>query len=248
MVALPRFLQQACAGETFALDMLHCVDPIESSYIWEYLHEHRTKFYSKDMKAYIGYVKKQAAKYGLKGTRLADIKKVMQFLERCPKDFTLENLMLTHEFPEGEYIRWTNYRGKGAGAVEQIFYEVNTKKYQITNTVEYVLEQITKMWDGYGERAKQAEKNEGVYFKALSHALRAGYQARDIYKDGDFEYPLKETEFLLSVKKGELDYKTEIAPVLEELVDEVNILAERSKLPKKVDASFFDEFLLDIYL
>lgn len=84
-------------------------------------------------------------------------------------------------------------------------------------------------------------------WKAVSHALRAGYQARDIYKDGYFEYPLKETEFIKAVKLGQLDYKKDVSPVLEELVEEVEMLAERSKLPSKVDRSYWDRRLLDVY-
>ncbi len=84
--------------------------------------------------------------------------------------------------------------------------------------------------------------------KAVSHAFRAGYQARDIYTDGDFEYPLKEIDFIKDVKLGNLDYKTQVAPELEKLVDEVNELADNSNLPKKVDTNFWDEFILDVYL
>lgn len=250
IIALPYFVKHACDGETFALDMLHCKDPLLSSCIWADLRAKRQKFYSKDMKAYIGYVKKQAAKYGMKGTRLADIRKVMDFCEIFVKAgagyMRLKDIDV-EDFPTGEYIRWTAYTGKGAGKTEQLFYEVNAKKFQSTNTVEYVLEQLTKMYDSYGARAKQAENNEGVDWKAVSHALRAGYQARDIYKDGDFEYPLKETEFIKAVKLGQLDYKKDVSPVLEELVEEVEMLAERSKLPSKVDRGYWDRWLLDVY-
>lgn len=246
--ALPYFVTMACKGETFTLDMLHCTSPERSTWVWSQLINNRQKFYTKDMKSYFGYVRKQAAKYGLRGSRLADIKKAIEFFERVQdKSLTLSELKLLSPFPRGDYLRWTMYKGRGAGSVEQEFYEVNTKKYQTTNTVEYVLEQLTKMWDGYGERAKLAETNEGVDWKAVSHALRAGYQARDIYKEGDFEYPLKETEFLLAVKQGQLDYKKEVAPALESLVDEVNVLSSKSTLPSKVDKAWWDNWLLSIY-
>ena len=244
VVALQYFINQASRGETYTLDMLHCTNPIQSTYVWDYLVDNRTKFYTKSMKAYIGYVRKQAAKYGLKGSRLADIRKAIDVLENYAyADFTLDSIKQHLYF--GEYAQLSYHDTKNSG--QQLFYEVNSKKYQTTNQVGYVCEQLTKMYDSYGNRAKQAETNDGVDFKALSHALRAGYQARDIYKHGDFKYPLDETDFILAVKKGELGYKSEIAPVLEELVDEVNILAENSKLPSKVNKSFWDKFILDVY-
>lgn len=253
VIALPYFIKQACQGETFALDMLHCTAPISASPIWSFLVEHRTKFYSKDMKAYIGYVRKQASKYGLKGTRLADIRSAIDTLKECQALCdTLGVLPSLSNIKDrlfyGEYSKWTHYTGKGAGAVEQEFYEVNSKKYQSTNTIEYVITQLECMYNSFGERAKQAETNEGVDWKAISHAFRAGYQALHIYKDGDFQYPLEETPFIMAVKKGELDYKTEVAPVLEELVEQVEYWSERSSLPSKVDTKFWDRYILDLYL
>lgn len=249
VIALPYFIKQACQGETFAIDMLHCTSPISSSPLWADLVSNRHLFYSKDMKAYVGYVKKQAAKYGLKGSRLACIKRAIESLQYIgvQQGFSAVLSDVKDVLYAGEYAKLVKYCGKGAGAVEQEFYEVNGKKYQTTNSVVYVLEQLEKTYDSYGQRAKEAESNEGVDWKALSHALRAGYQARDIYAYGDFEYPLKETAFILSVKKGELDYKTEVAPALEAVVDEVEVLSKKSNLPSKVDTKYWDNWLLEVY-
>jgi len=245
VISLSKFLDHACAGETFAIDMLHCENPILNSPIWDDLVEHRTMFYSKSLKAYLGYVKKQAAKYGLKGTRLADIRSVIDQLETFDGERTL-NEVRDYLF-YGEYSQWIVKPSSRDGIPDQEFYEVNMKKYQSTNTVEYVLGQLSKMWNSYGARAKAAESNNGVDWKALSHALRAGYQARDIYLHGDFEYPLQESEFLLDVKLGKLDYKTEVAPVLESLVEEVDALAFNSDLPQQVNRNYWDTWLLGVY-
>ncbi len=245
VISLPRFVSLACDGETFALDMLHCESPLSSSPIWESLVENRKRFYSKNMKAYIGYVRKQAAKYGLKGTRLACIRKSIESLSGCDSERPIGQLQ--GEIYEGEYAKWIEVKAKKEGQHDQSFYEVNSKKYQSTNTVEYVLNELRKAWNSYGERAKAAEKNEGVDWKAISHALRAGYQARDIYLDGDFSYPLRETDFIKAVKLGQLDYKTEVSPRLENLVDEVQHLADNANLPKAVDREYWGLWLLQRY-
>jgi len=127
------------------------------------------------------------------------------------------------------------------------FYEVNGKKYQDTNTVEYTLERIEKALAGYGARALLAEKNEGVDWKAVSHALRAGYQLRSILVNGSFSYPLEETEFLRNVKSGDCDYKTEVSDVLEALVEEIDELVLVSALPDKVDVNWWNRWLIDVY-
>jgi hypothetical protein len=201
------------------------------------------------MKAYVGYVKKQAAKYGLKGSRLACIKKAVDSLDTFrvhgSDGVTLEDIK--GYLYTGEYANLVKYSGKGAGSVEQSFYEVNGKKYQTTNRVDYVVEQLSKMYDSYGERAKQAESNEGVDWKALSHAVRAGCQARDIYQFGDFNYPLQQTSDILDIKLGKLDYKTVVAPALECIVEDVEYWADKSNLPARVDTEYWDNWLLGVY-
>lgn len=54
MYSLQKFLKMACDGETIALDMLHCDNPIETSEVWEFIRENRSKFYTKNMKAFLG--------------------------------------------------------------------------------------------------------------------------------------------------------------------------------------------------
>lgn len=245
VISLPKFIKHACDGETFVIDMLHCESPIMDTPIWRDLVANRTMFYSKSLRSYMGYVKKQAAKYGLKGTRLSCIRLAIETLEQLDPNLTIAEVREALYF--GEYAKWVKTPSKHPDMADQEFYEVNMKKYQSTNSVGYVVEQLRKMWDGYGHRAKLAEKNEGVDWKALSHALRAGYQARDIYRNGDFRYPLAETDYLLAVKTGQLDYKSDVAPVLESLVSEVEALADVSTFPEKVDRNFWDKWLLETY-
>jgi len=239
-MSLDRFIRLACEGQTLAIDMLHCKNPISSSPEWEYLVSHRKEFYTKNLGAFVGYIKRQAAKYGIKGSRLSSIKNVFNTLEPYIHDKTCILKSICDVLPIDENIEFVEKDGNE-------FYKVNEKYFQLTNTAEYVYENLKKIYDSYGHRAKQAEQNDGVDWKAISHALRAGYQARDIFTKGDFEYPLKVTDFLLAVKQGKLDFKTEVSPVLEELVKTVQNLSDFSVLPEKVDSDRWDKWLLDIY-
>jgi len=110
-----------------------------------------------------------------------------------------------------------------------------------------VIDQLQKKYDSYGERAKQAKENNGIDWKAVSHALRAGYQLKEIYETGNLVYPLRKADFLLKVKKGELDYTTEVAPALDMLIDEVELLASKSNFPEAGDREFWYNFIQDVY-
>lgn len=250
MFSLWYFLKLACDGETVAIDMLHSDSTISSSPEWEFLVENRARFYTKDMKSYVGYVKKQAAKYGIKGSRIAALEEAINVIKIYSVSFSKmsEEATLADVYqllPIGEHSQFITDNNPRCG--DQEFYEICSRKFQLTNKLDYTLTQLERIYDGYGHRAKLAKDNNGIDWKAMSHALRAGYQAYHIYADGDFSYPLPETEFLLKVKSGELDFLTEVQPKLDNLVDEVYRLAEASDLPSKVNRKFWDDWLLQVY-
>jgi hypothetical protein len=104
---------------------------------------------------------------------------------------------------------------------------------------------ISKFYDDYGHRAKLAAENKNIDWKALSHALRAALQTKEILTDGTITFPLKDAPFLLKVKSGQLDYTNEVAPALESLMDEVESLVNKSDLPEKVDIDYWNHFICE---
>ncbi|GAG63249.1 unnamed protein product [marine sediment metagenome] len=61
---------------------------------------------------------------------------------------------------------------------------------------------------------------------------------------GTITYPLKYASLLREIKAGELDYTAKVAPLLEEMMDEVETLSKESDLPEKVDREFWDQFIM----
>lgn len=255
-ISLPRLVELGCRSDTMAIDMLHMpyaphglVNP-RFEEIWESLVENRTRFYSSNMSSLVGYLKHQAAKYGVKGSRMASLKIAIEVLDvhiqENGEDYILgkviENLHL-----DNNCKLITILNEKANPPHESHFYDIMGKKYQSTNTLRYVHNALTKWYDSYGHRARLAEKNEGVDWKALSHALRAGYQVIDIFEQGDYEYPLRQNAYLQDVKEGKLDFTSNVQLELEVVTDRAMQLAELSTLPEEVDQEFWDEWLLAIY-
>ena len=254
--SLPYFIELACKGETVAIDMLHAgnlvgmIDDLDNHLapIWDYLLANRTKFYTKDMKSYVGYARKQANKYGVKGSRMGDVEKVVNFLFCSYTPLTRQELKIRdviRKLPTSEYIKVTTMLDTKQG--DLTFYEVCGRKYQDTMTLEQLKNNCQGIYDEYGDRAKMAKLDLGVDWKAVSHALRASYQMLGILKDGDFEYPLPQTEFLLAVKTGQLNFVNEVQPELESVIQTIEKLAESSSLPSKVDRAYWDKWLLEVY-
>lgn len=237
--SLHYFLKLACEGETVALDMLHAPDNtiIESSDIWNAIVENRARFYTSNLKAFVGYARKQASKYGIKGSRLNDARQVMEYLSSFDGSKRLRDVW--EDLPSGEHIHILPENPNGLRE-----YEVCGRKVQESTTIEYAISVIKMFHDKYGARAKEAAKNKGIDWKAISHALRAAFQVREILLHGNITFPLPQAEYLIKVKLGKLDYLTDVAPTLESSMDEVELLSEQSKYPKKVDRGFWDDFLI----
>jgi len=238
--SLHYFVKLALQGETVALDMLHAppCSLIAQSPIWKDLQSNRSKFYTRNLRALVGYVRKQASKYGVKGSRLASVKRVLQSMGMYDSNTKLTEIW--QELPEGEHIR---KELQPDGRPERV-YDVCGKKLIETATIGHYKPMLEKFMRDYGNRAKLAERNEGIDWKAISHALRAGYQVKSILQNGGFEYPLSQADFLRSVKAGEIHYK-EVAPQLEDLIDECESLSERSMYPHRADSDWWDSWLVE---
>lgn len=238
--SLTAFVKDACKGETYALDMLH-MEGAEAEdmagEIWLQLKNNRTKFYSKNMKSLIGYARKQAAKYGIKGSRVEFLEQCLSYLSEFDSEKHLT--VCWEHLPEGEFAN--TYIEKSPNGLR--WWEVCGKKFSDTTPLYLVVDSLQKMYDGYGHRAQQAKENKGVDWKAVSHALRACYQMRAIFKYGDFEYPLIENRLLLQTKQGKLDFLTEVQPELEDAIAEVERLSETSNLPEHADVDFWEDWV-----
>ena len=239
LYSLYYFIQLACEGQTVALDMLHAPKEfwLNSSDVWEEIVLNRQKFYTKNLKAFIGYAQKQAAKYGIKGSRLENCEAVIKCLLSYPKEFKMADIW--DKLPEGEHIK-KNINPKNNMAE----YEVCGRKIQATARLEYGLEVFKKYQQSYGARAKLAKENKGIDWKAVSHAIRAALQVKEILTKGTISFPLKDADYLLKVKLGRLDYLLEVAPILEKLVDEAKELSAKSNLPLETDRGYWNEFIV----
>ncbi|WOL25434.1 nucleotidyltransferase [Klebsiella phage iPHaGe-KPN-11i] len=255
LYSLTKFISLACDGDTVALDMLHASDDklIANSEIWQYIRANRWRFYTTELTGLFGYVRKQAAKYGVKGSRLAALREVYDVLQKTDNSHYDENATslvntkvsdIVDKLPTNEFCRAILHYSEKGGM--QNFYEVLGRKFQYTITIAEMKKSVYKLWDEYGERARQAEANNGIDWKALSHALRGGMQLIQIYKDGDIVYPLPDSAFLKLVKSGGVPFTT-VQEKLEEVMGEVERLAAISTYPKEVDREFWNDFIERVY-
>lgn len=232
--SLHYFIELACQGQSAALDLLHGDGEIVTSPTWQFLKANRHRFYTKSMNAFVGYARKQAAKYGVKGSRLESVRQALALLT-TKGDKILRSFWL--ELWEDEHCEFDPSRDCWVVCGKALCLSAKASEYVPT---------LKKFYDNYGDRARLAERNEGVDWKAVSHALRAGYQVRHILRSGTFSYPLPETDFLMKVKLGELHYKNTVGPALDNLMFQLEQLAKDSTLPAHADRNFWDDWLVNV--
>ncbi|WPK33781.1 thioredoxin [Escherichia phage AV109] len=256
LYSLKYFFKLAADGETVALDMLHTPQSLvvksDLPDVWKYIQDNRSRFYTTNMKSYLGYVRKQASKYGVKGSRLAVLRQALKRSNEWGQYFdngaVIRLSHMKNVLPIGEFASWVETENEKTG--KQTFYSLLDRKFQDTLTNKEFNAILVKLEENYGERARKAEANEGIDWKALSHACRGGLQLLEIYKTGDLVYPLQDAPFILDVKLGKHTFKT-VQEFLEDIVDQVEHAAEQAAkngMQQKVDMSFWDDFLEQVYL
>jgi len=244
MYSLHHFIKLACEGQTVTIDMLFAPPEmiVEKSKLWDEIVKRKQFFITRNMTAFLGYCRTQAAKYGIKGSRLAAAKKVMDFISTLShqliyRDYTLKELW--ERLPDGEHI----HRESEEGRIP--VYVVCGKKIQWTAKITYLYGIMERFYESYGARAKLAEKNLGIDWKAVSHALRVSIELKELYTSGDIRFPLFERGYLTAVKLGLKNYKKEVAPILEKTIEEVKTLSETSTYPEKVNMKYWNNSLLE---
>lgn len=267
MYSLQYFMKMLMDGQTVALDMLFANDEniVETSDIWREICNNREMFIHKNTKAFVGYCRTQAAKYGIKGSRISAIKTATEFISNIMKETKLVKYIRDdgycwtrqsvrepvynklkdcfEELPVCEHI--TKYMDNTAN---QMIYEVCGRKFQESCELSHVLKCLNEIFNNYGERARKAENNEGIDWKAVSHAFRVCYEIKELLKYHRITFPLKEAGFIKDIKQGKMHYKKDmIGEKLEALMQEVEDESKKSTLPEMVEQKVYDDFVVNIY-
>lgn len=244
--SLRAFLNDAMSGQTYALDMLFIPKEhwVQSSEVWEFIIKNRDKLISNNVKPYIGYCRKQAGKYGLKGSRLGELHRVIEELSFMKPKLTLNDYP---ELDESKYVYYEDLQVKKGADESDRFINVLGKRFQKTIHIEKISESLNKMDAKYGSRARLAMENKGVDWKAISHAYRCCYQLIELAETLNIQFPLKEAEKLKKIKLGNYEYK-DIQDELYELMEKATKAVESSNLPNEPDRKFWNEYLLNVYL
>jgi len=251
--SLQRFLTLLAEGQTVALDMLFAPDWAMTSAptpLWRTIQSNAPRLITRRASGFMRYCRHQADKFGLKGARVAVARRFLSLLGEAEAKYgTVAKLAVAaveidRAIDQSAHAALVDLPLPNGGFIRHL--EVCGKKLAFTSSIKSARETVERLVNEYGERALQAELNEGIDWKALSHAVRVGREAIELFETGTIRFPLACAAELLAIKNGEQEYR-----VVSETIDRVLLQAEAaaaaSDLRDAPDQDFIDQLVTDAY-
>lgn len=247
--SLQKYLALVAEGQTVALDMLFApawAFQGEPDALWRDIMDNRHRLLSRKYASFVGYCRQQANKYGIKGSRVAAARQALELLSDALADKgahaklgdhaeAVEALAASHE-----HMAIADHTMVSGGIVRH--WDVCGRKMPYTSSVKTAHEIMARLVAEYGKRALQPESNQGVDWKALSHAVRIGRQAIELLQTGNVIFPRPDAADLVAIKTGQREY-TPVAEDIENLLTQIEATSAASSLPDAPDYEWIDGFV-----
>lgn len=258
MFSLDRYLQLLAQGQTVALDMLFAPSSSRSEAthpLWHIIRYNKDKMLHKNINAFLGYAKQQAAKYGIKGSRMEALKQTVALLsEADPHSRLLDNAVAIARLRD-DNSQVVSLEGSPLIDIVMIaspnnimlpHLEVANRKVAYTAKVKHALEIYKRVLDEYGGRAHKAHLDGGKDYKALHHAVRVASEAKELLLTGNITFPRPDRELLLAIKLRQLPYEA-IAELIEQGLVDIVEAQKKSTLREEADQEWMANFIYDVY-
>ena len=249
---LLRYMQMLTNGQPMALEILFAPDHFhigDTHPVWRELQANSDRLISRKSQKFLGYCRQQAMSHGLKGERLDAAEKVQRILDRLVKDEGPRKIL-------GAYLHMIVAEVKSPHVSEVFRKTVDGKELshlKISNKLAAATIELKDAKDicdnvvqNYGRRARMAQEGQGKDWKALSHALRIGYEALELFERSFITFPRPEAGYLLAVKQGKVDPDV-VGNEIEDLLYKVEEASENSSLPEEADVDFMNEMVIKNY-
>jgi hypothetical protein len=251
--SLHRFLTLLATGQPLAVEVLFTPDSFMLSppdKLWREVQAIGPSLVTRRAGVFARYCRRQAEHYGAKGERAAAARMALGALAAAEtahgKHARLEEIAaaLGALATASQHIALVDVEVRENRTVRHL--EVCGRKAPFTATIRAAREMTERLVAGYGERALEAERHRGVDWKALSHAVRVGREAVELFTTGRLHFPLASAPRLLDIKLGRVPY-IEVASEIETLLGEVEQSAAASTLPDEPDLMAAEALVIRAY-
>jgi hypothetical protein len=254
--SFPFWLRLLHSGDTNATDLYFAVTHpngvwFETDELRDFRSHYKAKdFLPRDLKGMRGYVRSQALKYGAKGKHFqagqlvldAALKFNKNNLDSKVRAFwsefvgSSEGRTIVRDFADDARLIKTPDNRDALSILEKVFY--------LESPLHLMVSSLTPMVNAYGHRARASL--EGADWKALSHSVRVLHEVIELHKTGQVVFPLKQSELLAKIKRGELS-QDKVVVMLEELEQEAGQAESNSVLSNSGHRELLDKALLEVF-
>lgn len=255
LYSLKKFFAMLENGDTAAIELLFTPSQfvIEKTPEWDEIIAVRDKLVSKKINAMIGYARQQANKYGIKGSRMGELNRAVEILKDAAKEHEFSRPKLKHSW-EQLAVRFDGFRFVNfitlhpTSESSKPAIDILGKRFDEDTPFEVITKCLSDEYKKYGQRAREAKANNGIDWKALSHAMRCMYQGQELLTTGKVTLPHTGANLtrLKQIKSGEVDYK-DLEPEIEAGLETLERLCKESTLPERLERVYLDELLLKFY-
>lgn len=250
--AVHKYFDMLAKGDMIATEMLFAPYNGSETHHWYYIQYHKEQLISRQCKGFVGYVQRQANTYGVKGERLNEVDDMVEFLSEYVTANPNGKFSDVPDFEETfkkfcEGRKFTSWIMLPNAHKEYFHMVCCDRKVPTTVTFKEAFWIYDNVLQQYGKRARAAATNNGVDWKAISHAIRIGEEAIELLQTGNITFPRPNAERLLNIKLGNENYE-KIAEELEYNLREVEYWSDISDLPDFPDQKIMKQLTQDFYL
>lgn len=256
--SLQYWIELVQIGDTGAIDLLYSI-----SYPEQILFKHNliNVFLENPLKllnpinttSYISYCINQAKKYGVKGSRLGVIKNIHKFLEEWINSQSLmviyKNIsevipLIIDKFYDEQYCFTKELKTTDGKMKIALF--ICGKQHQEDIKIGEFYNRLQNEFEKYGERSKLAEQNLGIDWKALSHAVRCIDQFKELLLTEKINFPIKNAEKILNIKKGLYSWKT-VEEIILTGLEEIAQIQATIEFQDRQDQKFIENSVISVF-
>ena len=238
-------------GETGAIDTLFSIfrkDTIlfQDTDFTDFLKANYKSLITCKAHAFVGYSIQMQKKYNIRGERFNELIKFKAYLSTLavPDATRISSISpwITSEIKEYKYINYVEAPAPRGTEGTWKYLEILGRKYAPTVSLNYLIDTVQKLEDGYGSRVKTNADN--LDFKSLYHSVRVLNECHELLTTGFITFPSPIASHLLEIKEGKHDLDA-IMQNLSSVGNSIDTLEEFA-LPPEVDKSLQDQLLLSL--
>lgn len=253
--ALHRFLDFLGQGQIIALDMVFTPPAFwrEPPHpVWHRIIGSRLSLIGLNAASFLGYCRTHAERHGARGARLSELNQLIEAIEEAITTHGRAARLKEIDEEIRCYLRDGRHAHTELIFIEQPGCDVPLahlscagRKIPFTSKLGDALAVLGRAADSYGARAKAS--TQGMDWKGLSHAVRVGYQIRELLSTGSITFPRPEAAYLRDIKLSHLRAEP-VGEEIESLMTEVEALARTTTmLNAESDAALRESIICDVY-